>query len=377
MTVKKLLSVVVWLLCALHLGATTDSTAVAADSLPPLEGNWFQQLWKCNFRINDPRIRYPKFPNFCRKVYNWGNDTFNTYDTTYVVGTGKNWKIMLNSSNWLQSFGYLFDLTNGTDHIDRVILRSNINSDLGVSLNFMAVGLSHTWNVNQLVRHSSAPRSTWSFNFTCALFSAELQTLSTRGNAYIERFGQYNEGKRVHIPFDDVSQEMLAIQAYYFFNHRKYSQAAAYTFSKYQLKSAGTWLLGAKYSNQDIKMDFTGLDDDMLAVKPENLPVYSRFRFHEFGVVGGYAFNAVMPHHWLFNITATPSLGYRRSLMSGERKLSEMVVTGITGRFAFTYNHRALFLSLQGYGNSSFIFNAGYSFFSSRASLSLIVGARF
>lgn len=367
------------LLCL--LAAAVCCLAVRAvepvDSVAPLEGNWFQQLRSCGYSINDPRIRYPKFVDFCRKVYNWGSRTFNTYDTAYVVGTGKNWKVTVNATNWISSYGYLLELTNRPERLDRVIVRSNINSDLGLSLNFMAVGLSHTWNVNQILGHSSAPRSTWNFNFTCALFSAELQALSTRGNSFIEYFGQYKDGGRLHIPFDDVSQKMLAIQAYYFFNNRRYSQAAAYAFSKYQLRSAGSWLLGVRYSDQNIAMDFSGLDDDILAFKPDNLPLTSHFRFHEAGILGGYAFNAVMPHHWLFNITATPVIAYRRSLMSGERKLSEMISTGITGRLALTYNHRAFFASLQGQGNAGFFFNAGYSFFNSRASLSLVVGARF
>lgn len=349
-----------------------------SDSLPPLEGNWVQQLYKANFRINDPRIHYPKFANFCRKVYNWGNDTFNTYDTTYVVGTGKNWKIMVNSTNWLQGFGYLFEQeSDNKSHLDRVTIRSNINSDLGISLNFMAVGIGHTWNVNQIFGHSSAPRSTWNFNFTCALFSAELQTLSTKGNAYIERFGQYQDGKRLHIPFNDVSQKMLTIQAYYFFNHRKYSQAAPYTFSKYQLRSAGTWLLGLKYSDQDITMDFSSLPREILESKPTSIPLFNHFKYHEIGIIGGYAFNAVMPHHWLFNITATPSLALRRSLSSTDNKFSQLISTGLTGRTALTYNHRALFASLQIQANIGFIFNAGYSFFNARESVSLIVGARF
>lgn len=365
------------LLLTLALAVISARAETAAnDSLPPLSGNWVQQLWKANFNINDPRIHYPRFANFCRKVYNWGNDTFNTYDTAYVVGTGKNWKILVNSTNWLQGYGYLFEQAE-TSHLDRVTVRSGINSDLGVSLNFMAVGIGHTWNVNSLVGHTSAPRSTWNFNFTCALFSAELQTLSTTGNAYIDRFGQYNDGRRVHVPFDNVKQKMFTVLAYYFFNHRKYSQAAPYTFSKYQLRSAGTWILGLKYSNQDITMDFTELPKDMLAFKPENIPLLNEFKYHEVAITGGYAYTAVMPHHWLFNITANPSIGMRRSMFSDRRDFSQMVAAEITGRMALTYNHRAFFSSLQARANISFIFNSGYSFFNARESLSIIVGARF
>lgn len=350
---------------------------VAADTLPALHGNWVQQLWQARFQINDPRIHYPKFANFCRKVYNWGDRTFNSYDTAYVVGTGKKWKAIVSSNNWMQGYGYLFDLSNRHSETGNVTLRSNINVDLGVSLNFMAVGVSHTWNVNTWMKGPGTPRSAWRYSFTCALFSAEVTTLSTSGNTIIDRFGKFNEGRKIHYSFDDVRQQSITFQGYYFFNHRKYSQAAAYSFSKYQLRNAGTWLLGVRYSKQDIEMDFGTLPAEMLAFKPEGLPLKPEFRYHEFALAGGYAYNVVMPHHWLFNITATPALGYRRSLMSGQRTFGQMVVTGMTGSFALTYNHRALFLSLQGTGNMSFVFDSNYSFFAAREGINALIGIRF
>ena len=75
-------------LAANSCGARRDSSAFA--ELP-----WYKQLLANNFNINDQRIHYPKFAKFCVDVYNWGDRTFNTSDTTYVVGTGKNWKVML------------------------------------------------------------------------------------------------------------------------------------------------------------------------------------------------------------------------------------------------------------------------------------------
>lgn len=347
------------------------------DSLAPLSGNWLDQLIQCNFRINDPRIRYPKFPNFCRKIYNWGNKTFNTYDPAYVVGTGKNWKINLNATAWMQSYGYLFDMTNGEKWENRVIMRSNFNYDFGVHLSFMAVSVGYTWNVNRLANIHHSPRSTFDFDFSCALFTAELRMQSTSGNTRIERFGKYNGGHKVNIPLDGVHTDLLSVSAYYYFNHRKFSQAAVYKFSKYQKRSAGSWMLGVSYTQQKIEMDFSELDPDVLAFKPESLPLQSNFNFHDFDLVGGYSFNAVMPHNWVFNITLLPGLGYKRSLLPGERKLSEMISANINARMGLTYNHRALFLNLQAKAMGGFVFNSGYSFFNSTEQASLIVGARF
>lgn len=350
-----------------------------ADTMP-LEGNWVQQLWKTGFHINDPRIRYPKFPDFCRRIYNWGNDVFNTYDTSYVVSTGKNWKLILDATGSMQSYGYLFDVTTGKRGLDRVLMRSNIGYDVGVRLNFMAVSIGYTWNMNELTGHNNAPRSTFNFSFTCARFSAELLSQQVQGNTFIERFGRYNDGKAVHIPLDNTRRRTFMINAFYFLNHRKYSQAAAYCYSKYQKKSAGSWLIGARYAQQRLQLDFTDLDADILAYKPASLPLLNRFNFHDITMQGGYAYNAVMPHNWLFNITFLPGIGYRRSLLKSEiRKtpLQEMVSTGIDGRISLVYNHRALFLNLTVKANANFLFNADYSFFMSSEQASFVIGCRF
>lgn len=111
--------------------ALASLTASASGEREPVDSAdfeqlpWYKQLMNNNFRINDPRIRYPKFPKFCVDVYNWGDRTFNTYDTTYVVGTGKNWKAMLRSYNWMQSYAIYFS---DKEHL-RLI--SNPYSDLG------------------------------------------------------------------------------------------------------------------------------------------------------------------------------------------------------------------------------------------------------
>lgn len=222
------------------------------DSTLELSGNWFNQLSQCNFRINDPRIKYPRFVNFCRTVYNWGDTTFNRYDSAYVIGTGQNWKLYANSYNWHQSYAFIF-------HDQPVILHSKINSDLGISLNFMAVSIGYTWNVNRLITGKRDQRRIFNFSFTCALFSAEITSWNTYGDTKLTKFGNYKnvDGSNPDIPIDNMNHKAFNLNAYYFFNHNKYSQAAAYNFSKYQLKSAGSWILGINYGRHTFLPTFT------------------------------------------------------------------------------------------------------------------------
>ncbi len=338
------------LIIIIYLTSTAIATLKAdtksqADTVA-LTGNWVNQLWQTGFHINDPRISYPRFPKFCLKVYNWGDRVFNHYDPAYVRSTGKNWKLTLDATGSMQSYGYLFDLPGQKTGEGKIRVRSNIGYDAGVHLSFMAVSIGYTWNMNKLTGHNDSPRSTFNFSFTCARFSAELLSQKTQGNTVIEKFGHYNEGKRVNIPLDNTRRNTFLINAFYFLNHSRYSQAAAYCFSKYQLRSAGSWLVG--------------------------------FNFHNFTAQAGYAYNAVMPHNWLFNITLLPGAGYRRSLIKADKRpLQEMLSAGLDGRMSVVYNHRALFLNLTVKANASFLFNSDYSFFMSSEQATFIFGVRF
>ena len=41
----------------------------------------------------DSVATWGRFPKFCVDVYRWGDRTFNSYDSTDVVGTGKKFNI--------------------------------------------------------------------------------------------------------------------------------------------------------------------------------------------------------------------------------------------------------------------------------------------
>ena len=136
-------------------------------------------------------------------------------------------------------------------------------------------------------------------------------------------------------------------------------------------------MLGAGYTRQFIEMDFSGLPADMLQYKPEYLPLKNRFHYRDFEIIGGYSYNVVMPHNWVFNITALPSVGLKRSFLPGEQSISEMLSANFSGKMGVTYNHRALFANLTMKFDGSFVFNSNYSFAFSTEQASLIVGFRF
>ncbi|MDE7411967.1 MAG: DUF4421 domain-containing protein [Paramuribaculum sp.] len=351
--------------------ASTDSIPV--DSVKYSSTAWIKQLIDNGGKINDPEIHYPKFPKFVVNVYNWGDRVFNSYDTTYVTGTGKNWKLMLRSRAWLESYMFMFSVHTR----DLLGIRSEIYDNVGVSLSFMAISLSATTSLKKLFTGKTSTRNHFNFNFTCSRLYGNIDVTSTHGDSKIIHFGNYMGGGLISYPFDAIKHNAINAQIYYFFNHMKYSQAAAYCFSKYQLKSAGSAILGVSVSHQSIEMDFSSLPADMKAFLPSLQNDYD-FRYTDYCIAGGYGYNwAIRPRTWLINGTLLQSLGYRHDYQTTGKSGYDAVAANLMFRCALVYNHRALYASLAGEIDANFYYNGNYMFTNAVGEMSLAVGVRF
>lgn len=332
---------------------------------------WIGQLLHNNFNINDPDICYPAFPEFARKVYNWGDRTFNSYDSTYVVGTGMNWKLVGKNYNWMETTSLLFPSDMRLD------MHSTLYSDAGFSLSFMAVSIGYMWNLNDIFSGPTS-RHTFDFAFTTSRFMLTYQALSSTGGMVITRFGDYNDGRHIHLDFNDYSTKSKTLSGVYFFNNFKYSHAAAYAFSKYQLRSAGTPLVGFNLVEQRLMMNFNSLPEEMHRYLPIENHLY-RSHYRSYNLTGGYSFNWVLNRHrWLINAFGTLSMGYRQVFGTREDKdMRSLISNNFQTSIAAVYNHRALFASanfrMMGYLN----YNSSYTHFNAYPSLQVLVGVRF
>lgn len=346
--------------------AVQDSDSVTAKKVSSTL--WIKQLIQNGFHINEPGVDYPKFPRFLLSVYNWGDKAFNHYDSTYVVSTGKNWKLLGKSYNWMENYALIFPKNN------LVHIASDIYSDIGGYLSFMAVSVGYMFNANELIGHHERPRSQLNFNFTCSRFNLDYTYTSTRGSAHLRRFGKFRpEGMK----FDGVANVTTSFTAHYFFNHNHYSHAAAYCFSKYQLKSAGSWIAGFAYTKQSVDLDFTKLPEEVFQALPDVEPLYS-FHYTDYMLSGGYGKNWVLhPRRWLINLTGTLGAGYKHTRQNNTDGKRDMIATDLLASFSVVYNHRALFVAGQGHFTANFYFDRKYTFVNALNYLQLIVGMRF
>lgn len=354
-----------------HAVSVTASCDTCCDGVS--KTYWIKQLFDNGFLIHDKSICYPRFPRFCLNVYNWGDRTFSSYDTDYVVGTGKNWKLQGKSYNWMETSTMIFPKQSSVN------MHSDLYSDAGVYLSFMAVSIGYMWNINKLFTDPTN-RRTFNFDFTCSRFSLNYQSMTSTGGMLITEFGDYNKGHRLHYKFNDCSTVSKTFDAYWFFNHYRYSHAAAYSYSKYQLRNAGTPLVGLSFTEQHIHMNFGSLPPEMLQYSPlDNNEYQSEYR--SYCALGGYSYNWVLkPRRWLINATGMIAIGYRELFNSESyhQDTKSQVANNFKVNIAAVYNHRALFASFTTRAQGFINYNIGdMTHFNTIISFTATVGMRF
>ena len=155
-----------------------------------------------------------------------------------------------------------------------------------------------------------------------------------------------------------------------------YSQAAAYCFSKYQKRSAGSLLAGIYLSHQDVVMDMTFLSNTLVPYLPDHVTDY-RFRYRDFGFMIGYGYSWVFHHGWLFNVTAVPSIGYRHSFPNSIDGKRSLLSTNLNGRLALVRTAGNFFYAFNFNHEGHWYQSVQHSFYNSYSNFDLTAGFRF
>ena len=153
------------------------------------------------------------------------------------------------------------------------------------------------------------------------------------------------------LSFPGLSSDMKYVHAYYIFNHRRFSYPAAYSQTTVQRRSSGAFILGYSYSRQLVNFDYEQLpapfhDENGNVLINEALKV-KEVRYINHSVSLGYSYNWVFARNFLFNITATPAMGY--NFTKGEKPTSDKLYRlknlnfDFIGKLAFVWNCNHMF----------------------------------
>lgn len=126
--------------------------------------------------------------------------------------------------------------------------------------------------------------------------------------------------------FDGLSTFENGIEFYYIFNNKRFSFPAAYDMSYKQLKSTGSFIAGAAYSNYKSDLIMTRspfIDTEQFTKYIEDETdnwqyiacetIEKEFYYRTVNLELGYSYNWVFSKNWLANLTLKPNISYKWS----------------------------------------------------------------
>lgn len=263
----------------------------------------------------DSISEWGKFPRFVVNTYRWGDKFFNGYDTTYVQGAGYKFNTKITTDSWLD--GYNFKLPDNK----HIFMRSDPSTSVGLYLTYLAVSVGYDVNVSKLFGGVDRSRQRWRFGFNCMLFGAEAYVIRNDVGTTLKRFGDINN---LNLPFNGINNSTWGIDAYYFFTHKRYSEAASFNYSRLQKKSAGSFFTGFSIYSQKLDFDFSTLPPYLRDQLPQYwVDHHYKVNTHNYALRLGYGYNWVFAPNWVLGISESPIVGLRKGYVNSDiEKLS-------------------------------------------------------
>ena len=159
-------------------------------------------------------------------------------------------------------------------------------------------------------------------------------------------------------PFSGLKAGITGFNAYYIFNHGRFSYPAAFSQSTIQKVSCGSWMAGLGYTKNSLELDHERLqqlvDDRMgaLAVPLDSGLMFRHVSYHDFSLSAGYAYNYVPRRHFLLAASLQAGVAYKKSegSVAGNKMLGfdfQNVHLDGVGRFGAVYNNMRWYAGLS------------------------------
>ena len=309
---------------------------------------------------------------------NWLKRTlrkFTEIDTNYVEPQHYNWALMVQGT-----YNYdIYRLSTTGDDKQSVTFAPASTFKFGPYFGWRWVFLGYTIDLKSL--SFSSTKQEFDFSFYAAQVGVDLFFRRT-GSDYMIR--NLNLGKNINtapmedIDFDGLSVGITGFNAYYIFNHKRFSYPAAFNQSTMQKISCGSWMTGVGYMRNSLDFDY----DEMQKLISERLaqPVqldsglmFNSVKYYNLNASVGYAYNWVFARNCLFCSSLSLALAYKETrgkTIDGDKtgfSLHNFNVDGI-GRFGVVWNNN------KWYAGASAIVRA-YNYHKSRFSANNIFGS--
>lgn len=254
-------------------------------------------------------------------------------DTAYIIRPDARWTIKLRGN---LSGASLNTIANENDGRHDTKLQAEFRGTLSVSVLYRGIGAALAVNPAKWAGKSkdfefnlNSYSNRYGFDVVYLSSSTYHGTRTTSGE------------EKISIDKGLVNQKALNVNAYYAFNYRRFSYPAAFSQSYIQRHSAGSWMIGAS---------FDGTRTNINADESKNIK-QTKIHTSEFAIGAGYGYNLVASKHWLFHLSALPTVTvYSHDNITVEGKRTNMKYhfpsAIVTGRGAAVYSWRNKFAGL-------------------------------
>lgn len=161
---------------------------------------------------------------------------------------------------------------------------------------------------------------------------------------YFQRYkGLYDAEDENNIKlYPDMELRQYGAYGLYVFNNKRYSYIAAYNQDEKQLKSTGSFLVGASIYDTRITSDSSFVHNGK-----------NSFRNFQFGISAGYAYTWVLGRYWDISASATTGINFGSEKFSNFGKKLEVYPT-VFPRISAGYNKKSWSLGFSYLGNMVF-----------------------
>ena len=319
-----------------------------------------------------PTVPKKKLSAFRRMIRN-----FSRVDTNYIEPQKYSFTVMLQNTTSFE--GYTLKLKD--DH--SAVFAPEPSYKLGPYFGWRFAFLGYTIDLKRLKNEA---REALALSLYAPQVGVDLFYRKSGDNYRISgvNFGNEtvnNAMKKVY--FDGFETSERGFNVYYIFNHSKFSYPAAYSQSTVQRRSTGTALAGMNYSRHTLNVDwdkFHQLMDDLVgagtSVAVADTSMHSTdIDYTDFSLSGGYAYNWVFAHNWLFDISMQLALAYKQLKGTANNSpkdffrsfdFKNLMVDGV-GRTGIVWNN------MRWYAGASAVFHT-YTYHKSKFSASSTFG---
>lgn len=234
-------------------------------------------------------------------------------DTTYITPNKYNWAVMLQNTNSFETYSL-----HNKERDQKLSFSPKPGIKIGPYLGWRWIFLGYTLDVASLNNKMKTQKTEFELSLYSSVAGCDLIYRRTGSDFRLRKIrGLGDDAKEYEgTVCRGISVKVTGINAYYIFNHRRFSYPAAFAQSTVQRRSCGSWKVGFSYTQHFLDFNYNTLPYE-LTHNPkhefsEDFQV-DNLKYTDYSLTVGYAYNWVFRRNWLFCISFTPAFGYKRT----------------------------------------------------------------